>query len=169
MTATVTTTSTPPIAQTHRTIFTPAMLRAGVLAIIAAAFIAGFLATGTAATNLAISHDGAALTRLMRFMALIKGVMAVAACAAVLWRLGTAISTPWFAAYAVTCVSMAAGPGLIWSMAHVGLGALLLHGGLFATIILVWRDPAVGARLAAIVAARRQRIAADNSTASNAF
>jgi hypothetical protein len=50
---------------------------------------------------------------------------------------------------------MAAGPGLIWGMAHIGLGAILLHGGLFATIILFWRDPAVGAQLARIVDRRR--------------
>jgi hypothetical protein len=42
-------------------------------------------------------------------------------------------------------------------MAHVATGAALLHAGLFATIVLLWRDPAVGARLASLVAARRAR------------
>jgi hypothetical protein len=124
------------------------------LAIIAAALVAGFAATGTQATQLAILHDGPALTRLMRFMAALKAVMVMAASAAVLWRLGAAISLPRFAAYAVTCASMAAGPGLIWGMAHIGLGALLLHGGLFATLLLIWFDPAVSARLAGIIATR---------------
>lgn len=91
-------------------------------------------------------------------MAAIKGGIAIAGSAVVLWRLGAAISPPWLAAYAITCASMALGPGLIWSMSHVVLGALLLHGGLFATMILLWRDPAVGARLADMVAARRQQI-----------
>jgi hypothetical protein len=126
------------------------------LTIMAAGLIAGFLATGTQATNLAILHDGGGLTRLMRFMAAIKLVIAIAGAAAVLWRLGVAISLPLFGVYAVSCAAMAAGPGLIWDMVHVGLGALLLHGGLFATIVLVWRDPAVAARLADMVAARRR-------------
>jgi hypothetical protein len=141
-----------PVAQ--GTIFTPTLLRGGMLAIIAAALIAGLAATGTQATHLAILHDGAALTRLMRFMAALKAVMVMAASAAVLWRLGAAISLPGFAAYALTGASMAAGPGLIWGMAHIGLGALLLHGGLLATILLVWFDPAVSARLAGLVATR---------------
>jgi hypothetical protein len=47
---------------------------------------------------------------------------------------------------------MAAGPGVIWAMVHVGLGALLLHGGLFATILLLWRDKATAGRMAAILA-----------------
>jgi hypothetical protein len=150
----VTFATTTPIAPARGAIFTPTLLRAGMLAIIAAALVAGFAATGTQATQLAILHDGPALTRLMRFMAALKAVMVMAASAAVLWRLGAAISLPRFAAYAVTCASMAAGPGLIWGMAHIGLGALLLHGGLFATLLLIWFDPAVSARLAGIIATR---------------
>ncbi len=150
----VTFATTTPIAPARGAIFTPTLLRAGMLAIIAAALVAGFAVTGTQATHLAILHDGPALTRLMRFMAGLKAVMVMAASAAVLWRLGAAISLPRFAAYAVTCASMAAGPGLIWGMAHIGLGALLLHGGLFATLLLIWFDPAVSARLAGIIATR---------------
>jgi hypothetical protein len=156
MTTTLTTTT--PIGAARGAIFTPTVLRVGMLTLMVAALIAGFLVTGTGAENLAIGRDGADLTRLLRFMAAIKGVIAIAASAAVLWRLGAVISPPWFVAYAVTCAAMAAGPGLIWSMSHVALGALLLHGGLFATIILFWRDPAVAARLADMVAVRRQQI-----------
>jgi hypothetical protein len=152
---TVTFATATPITPTSGAIFSPASRRAFILLATAAALIASLLATGSQATNLAILHDGTALTRLMRFMAAIKGVMALAAAAAVLWRLGAAISLPRFGAYVVTCASMAAGPGLIWGMAHIGLGAILLHGGLFATIILFWRDPAVGAQLARIVDRRR--------------
>jgi hypothetical protein len=163
MTATLTTAT--PIAPARGTIFTPTILCAGMLTLITAAFIAGFLVTGTEATTLAIGRDGADLTRLMRFLAAIKGVMALGAPAAGRWGGGVgvdlppAISLPLFAAYAVTCAAMAAGPGLIWSMSHVALGALLFHGGLFATVLLLWNDPAVGARLADMVAARRRTIA----------
>jgi hypothetical protein len=130
------------------------------LAIVTAALIAGFMATGAQATTIGILHDGADLTRVMRFLAAIKGAMAIAGAAAVLWRLAAAISPLWFAAYALSGAAMTAGPGLIWGMSHIVLGALLLHLGLFATIILLWRDPVVGARLATIIAAKRQQIAA---------
>ena len=50
---------------------------------------------------------------------------------------------------------MAAGPVLIFEMAQIRLGALLLHAGLLAAALLLWRDPAVSARLGALVARRR--------------
>jgi hypothetical protein len=133
----------------------PAAVRAAYLFIVLAVMAVGLLATGEATTAAAVAHDGAALTRLMRFMAALKGLLALAAGAAVLWRLGAAIPLPWFGAYAVATAAMAAGPGLIWGMTHVALGALLLHGGLFATILLLWRDPMVGDHLAALIATRR--------------
>jgi hypothetical protein len=100
------------------------------------------------------------LTRLLRAMAALKALMAAGAAAAVLWRLGAAITLPWLAAYAMACGAMAAGPVVIWGMAHVGLGAVLLHGGLLATVLLLWRDPVVSARLSAIVATRRAALRA---------
>jgi hypothetical protein len=145
------------LASTGILAVSPAMSRAVLLAVITIAFVAGFHATSAPASAAFIAHDDAALTRLMRFMAVVKAGLALAACAAVLWRLGTAITLARFAAYAVSGGAMVAGPGLIWGMAHVGLGALLLHGGLIATVLLLWRDPAVGSRLAALVAARRAR------------
>jgi hypothetical protein len=116
---------------------------------------AGLLATGGEASSHAIQLAGADLTRLLRAMALLKAVMAVAATAAILWRLGVAATPTWLSAYAIACAAMAAGPGLIWDMSHVSLGALLLHGGLVAALLLLWRDPAVGMRLSALVANRR--------------
>jgi hypothetical protein len=136
-------------------VWSTGLARPGLLLVIAAALAAGYLATGGTATAAAVAHDGAALTRLMRFMAALKGALALGATAAVFWRLGAAVTFPWFTAYALACAAMAAGPGLIWGMAHVGLGALFLHGGLLASILLLWRDPVVGNRLAALVDARR--------------
>jgi hypothetical protein len=156
-TLTVTTTVTTPKGRTRSITVAPTIRRAGMLAIVTAAAIVGFMATGAQATSLGILHNGADLTRVMRFLAAIKGAMAIAGA---VWRLGATVSLPWFAAYAVSGVAMAAGPGLIWGMSHIVLGALLLHLGLFATIILLWRDPVVGARLETIIAARRRQIAA---------
>ena len=88
-------------------------------------------------------------------MAALKLLFAGAAAAAVLWRLGAPISATRWAGYALAAAAAWAGPGLIWGLAHIALGALLLHGGLIATAVLVWRDPATRARLSEIVARRR--------------
>jgi hypothetical protein len=87
---------------------------------------------------------GPGLTYLLRAMALVKVAMAAGMAAA----------------YALACAGMAAGPGLIWQMTHVRMGALLLHTGLFAALILLWRDPAMGAWLSTMVAARRAALRA---------
>jgi hypothetical protein len=108
----------------------------------------------------AIALAGADLTHLLRAMALLKVAMAAGMAAAVFWRLGSPVTLAWWAAYALACAGMAAGPGLIWQMAYVGMGALLLHVGLFAALILLWRDPATGSRLGTMVAARRAALRA---------
>lgn len=136
---------------------TPTPTRATLLLVIAAAAVAGFVATGADATAAAVADSGADLARLLRAMATIKMAMAACAAACVVWRLGSPVAPKWFAGYALAAAAMAAGPGLIWDMAHVAAGAALLHAGLFATVVLLWRDPAVGARLASLVAARRAR------------
>jgi len=130
--------------------------RIALAAILCAAALLGTFTTAPAATAAAIAHDGESLTRLMRFMAGLKAAMALAAAASLFWRLGSPVRLSWYAAYAASTAAMAAGPGLIWGMVHIGLGALCLHGGLLATILLLWRDPATAARLAGMVTARRR-------------
>jgi len=133
----------------------PAIARALLVLVTAASVVAGLLVTGTAAAASAIGLAGADLTHLLRAMALLKVAMAAGMAAAVLWRFGSPVTLAWWAAYALACAGMAAGPGLIWQMAYVRTGALLLHAGLFAALILLWRDPATAARLGTMVAARR--------------
>jgi hypothetical protein len=139
--------------------FSPPATRAALTLIVAVAALAGFLAGDAVATARAVSGAGEDLTRLLRAMALIKAGMASAVTAAVIWRLGLAVTAPRFAAYALACAAMAAGPGLIWNMTQVGVGAVLLHGGLFGAIVLFWRDRVVGERFGEIIAARRARLA----------
>lgn len=133
----------------------PAWGRSTLVLVILAAVAAGLLATGADTASQAVAQAGDDLTRLLRAMAVLKAAMAVGAAAAVLWRLGAAVTPAGLAAYAAACGAMAAGPGVIWDMAHVGLGAALLHGGLLATGLLLWRDPALATRLSAVVGARR--------------
>jgi hypothetical protein len=130
--------------------------RTGFLVVVAAATAAGFLASGGDAA----AQAGAELTHLLRAMAVLKALMAGAAGAAVFWRLGSAIPGIRLAAYALAVASMGAGVGLVWGIAHVVAGAVLLHGGLLATLLLLWRDPEVGHRLGVVVAARRARLRA---------
>ena len=113
-------------------------------------------AASPAETADAVAHAGSDLTRLLRFMAAMKAGMAALALAAVWWRLALPAGAGRLLAYLAAAAAEAAGPVLIWGMAHVGLGSLLLHGGLFAALVLLWRDPAVAAELGAMVAARRR-------------
>ncbi len=136
----------------------PAMARAGLILVVGLALLAGLLVTPAPVTAVAAAHAGGALTRLLRAMAMIKMLLAACALAGVLWRLGAAVTVPWLVAYAVAAGAMAAGPGLIWGMAHVGLGALLLHGGLLASVLLLWRDPGMARRLEDTIARRRAAI-----------
>lgn len=131
----------------------PAAARVGVLLVALAAATAGVLA-GDAQT---VSFDPG-LAWLLRAMAVLKAAMALAATAGVAWRLGAPVRPAWLAGYALALAATWTGPGLIWNLAHLRLGALLLHGGLAATLVLLWRDPAVSARLGAIVDARRRAL-----------
>lgn len=126
--------------------------------IIVAATAVGFLVTDEGASAASVAQAGPELVRLMRGMALLKLTMAAVALSAVFWRLAAPIRAAWFVPYALACAAMAAGPGLIWHMDSVRTGAALLHGGLLASVILVWRDPAVSTRLSSLIAARRARL-----------
>ena len=143
----------------------PTTQRALLVLLIGAAVTGSAFATGAADAAQAVAEAGADLARLLRVMAALKVGLAVGATAVVLWRLGSAVTLPWFAAYAVACAAMGAGPALIWSMVHVGTGALLLHGGLTAVVLLLWRDPGLAERLSAMIAARRAALAVRASSA----
>ena len=118
-----------------------------------AALAGGLLANGGSAHD--VAQAGPDLTRLLRAMAGIKALMAACAVAVVLWRLQTPVSAWRLSLYALAAAGMAAGPGLIWGMAHVASGAFALHAGLIACVLLLWRDPEVGRRLEVLVARKR--------------
>ena len=82
------------------------------------------------------------LATLLRFMAVVKAGMALGAAALVGWRLGWPVRPATGLAYIAGVSGMAAGAGLIWQLGHVGIGALLVHGGLVALVGLAWLDRA---------------------------
>ena len=130
------------------------------LGLLVAATVAGFVVTSPEASALAVAAAGEDLTRLLRGMAALKVLLALGAVLGVLWRLGASISAARFVVYALACGAMAVGPGLIWSMVHVRAGAVLLHGGLLASVVVLWRDEAAARRLADMIADRRGRLRA---------
>jgi hypothetical protein len=123
-------------------------------AIVAGAALAAFATPASEAAQ-AAQAAGPELTRLLRAMAGLKMMFAACVLSAIAWRLAAPVSTWRVVSYGVAGAAMAAGPVLIWDMVHIRLGALLLHGGLLAGALLLWRDPAMGARLGAIVEKRR--------------
>jgi hypothetical protein len=108
--------------------------RQGALLTLAAlAAAAGLLATGPALVD-------PELVMLLRFMAVLKAAMAIGALVLVAWRLRRPAG-PALAASGIASVAfMAAGAGLIWSLGHVALGAVLFHAGLFTLLVAAWRD-----------------------------
>jgi hypothetical protein len=117
------------------------LVRALVLALVAGAAIGGFVVGGQGASVDAVAEAGPELTRLLRGMALLKCLLGAGALAGVLFRLGAPISRARLALYALGCVAMACGPGLIWRMDLVRTGAFLLHAGLLVVVVMLFRDP----------------------------
>jgi len=82
----------------------------------------------------------AQLVPLLRFMAVIKGAMAVGAAALAQWRL-QGEAGPWlkWSLLGATALMMVA-PGVIWGLNHIVLGALLFHAGLVVFLVAAARD-----------------------------
>ncbi len=130
--------------------------RMGVLlaAVLLLAASAGVLATSAPDAARAVARGGAELTQLLRMMALLKLALVAGAAALVRWRLRFPVRPALAGGYLAGMAAMAAAPGLIWSMAHVVAGAVLMHGGLALLAVLFWRDPGSPAMLQGL---RRRR------------
>lgn len=113
---------------------------------------------GAGALGFAGGTDGAGsdLVVLMRFMAAVKAAMALGAVALVWWRMGDPVGRGTAAAYVAAAAVMAAGPGLIWDMRHLALGAIAVHGGLSALLVTGWLDRAAWNRVVLEAVARRR-------------
>ena len=127
--------------------------RLALVGAVAAAGVLGFLGGDDGGA-------GADLLVLMRFMAVVKAAMALGAVALVWWRTGAPLGPGTAAAYVAAAAVMAVGPGLIWDMRHIALGAAAVHGGLSALLVVGWMDRAGwNGVLGAAVARRRLRLA----------
>lgn len=95
------------------------------------------------------------LLRLLRAMAVIKLAFVALAAGVVLWRLQAPIRSAWLAGYVAVCFAMAAGPSLIWFSSQIILASVLLHAGIAASIVLLWREGTTSELLHAAVLHRR--------------
>lgn len=151
-------TSLPDQALVASQAWSPRAARGVLLLTITFALAASVAVTGPGEASQAAARAGADLARLLQFMAGLKTLIAAGVTAAVLWRLAVPVTPLRLAAYAATGAITTAGLWQIGSTAHVGVGAVMVDGGLMASVLLLWRDPAVSGRIGAIVQARRAAI-----------
>jgi hypothetical protein len=80
------------------------------------------------------------LVLLIRFMAVVKAMMVLAAAGLVWWRLGSDIGSGLAAGYIAAVTLMAISPGVVWSMTSPTLASALFHSGLLFGLALAARD-----------------------------
>lgn len=98
------------------------------------------------------------LTHLLRAMAVLKLAFVTAAASAIMWRLQAPVTRLRLTGYALVSLAMAAGPALIWCLAYLGPASILLHGGVAAAVLLLWRDEAMSELLEGAISRRRSLI-----------
>jgi hypothetical protein len=81
-----------------------------------------------------------ALGRLLRGMALIKGMIAIAIVGAVFWRLAWPLSRTAGAAYLVSSWALAGSTMLIWQLSYIVPAALLFHVAALSLLLVSWRE-----------------------------
>jgi hypothetical protein len=81
-----------------------------------------------------------ALARLLRGMALIKGMIAIAAVGAVFWRLAWPVSRPVATTYLLSSWALAGSTALIWQLSYIVPAALLFHAAALSLLLAGWRE-----------------------------
>ena len=80
------------------------------------------------------------LTLLLRFMALMKAAIVLAAAGLVAWRFGSELPSRLAVGYIAAVGLMALSPGLIWSQSSLTLASAFFHSGLLFGLALAARD-----------------------------
>ena len=148
-----TTVRVPAAAPPRARVATPATPRAAASRRLPALLVGGCVlaavAVGAAARGGAAPAVDPELARLLRAMAVIKGVMLVAGVGALAWRLRRPTPLPFAAAYLGGAWVAAGAVAAMWSLVALGAVAVVLHGVAAAVALLAWRDagfvPAAGA------------------------
>jgi hypothetical protein len=113
-----------------------ALLRA---AVIAACVLSIGIAAGFGDPSGYLTDDPA-LARLLRAMAVIKGMLALAALGAVLWRFGWSVSKPAAFTYIVGSSVLTGSSMLIWQLTYIPLAAVLFHAAALCMLVVCWRE-----------------------------
>ncbi len=80
-----------------------------------------------------------ALARLLRGMALIKGMIALAVVGAVFWRLTWRVSTRAGAAYLLGSWTLTGSTMLVWQLSYIVMAGLLFHVAALSLLWATWR------------------------------
>lgn len=86
------------------------------------------------------THADPALSRLLRGMALIKGVIAIAIVAAVWWRFGRPVFRSATAGYLLGSWILMGSTALIWQLSWIPLAAILFHAAALSMLFVSWRE-----------------------------
>ena len=81
-----------------------------------------------------------ALARLLRGMALLKGMIAIGAVAAVYWRLAWPVHRRVAVTYLITASLLTGSTMLIWQLSYIVLAAVLFHLAALTMLIVGWRE-----------------------------
>jgi hypothetical protein len=81
-----------------------------------------------------------ALARVLRGMALIKGVIALAIVCAVFWRLAWPVAKNAGAAYLICSWAVAGSTMLIWQLSYIVPAAVLFHAAALSLLWVGWRE-----------------------------
>jgi hypothetical protein len=80
------------------------------------------------------------LARLMRGMALIKGVIAIAIVATIWWRFGCPVFKSVAAGYLLGSWILVGSTTLIWQLWWIPLAAILFHAAALSMLFVSWRE-----------------------------
>ncbi len=80
------------------------------------------------------------MARLLRGMALIKGMIALGAVSAVYWRLAWPVGRLVAATYVITALVLVGSTTLIWQLSYIALAAVLFHVAALTMLIVGWRE-----------------------------
>ena len=110
--------------------------RGGLIGSCLAAVLLGSL-SGDPATLLSTDPD---LARLLRGMALIKGVLALATLAIIWWRYSRPLSNGLSTVYLVGVTSMVFAAVTVWQLSHLAFASILFHAGIFMLLGAAYLD-----------------------------
>lgn len=114
------------------------MRRALLASVVILAATTGAIAGALTSTGTTADAD---LTLLLRFMAVMKAAIVLAAAGLVAWRMGLEdLSSRAAIGYIAAVGLMALSPGLIWSQSSLTLASAFFHSGLLFGLALAARD-----------------------------